>query len=231
MNQPGAMSRVSVSRRRLARRFSWGAALLGLTVTAAGAQVSHDDHRAHAATPSAPADQPVVGSLSIPEVSLLNQEGQEVRFYSDLVKGKVVAINFVFTTCTTICPPMGANFAGLQRLLRNRGGREVHLISVSVDPAVDTPARLKNWASRFGAGPGWTLVTGPKLDVDGLLKALKVFTPDKNDHSPTVLVGDEARGVWTRIWGLARPAEMAKAIERVMDEPSGASGPGKGDRR
>jgi cytochrome oxidase Cu insertion factor (SCO1/SenC/PrrC family) len=172
-----------------------------------------------------------VGSLSIPEVSLLNQEGQDVRFYSDLVKGKVVAINFVFTTCTTICPPMGANFASLQRLLRDRGGREVHLISVSVDPAVDTPARLKNWASRFGAGPGWTLVTGPKPDVDGLLKALKVFTPDKNDHSPTVLVGDEVRGVWTRVWGLARPAEMAKAIERVMNEPSGASGPGKGDRR
>lgn len=231
MNQPGAMSRESVSRRRLARRFAWGIALLVLTATVAAAQASHDDHRAHAASTSVPADQPVVGSLSIPEVSLLDQEGQEVRFYSDLVKGKVVAINFVFTTCTTICPPMGANFASLQRLLRDRGGREVHLISVSVDPAVDTPARLKNWASKFGAEPGWTLVTGPKPDVDGLLKALKVFTPDKNDHSPTVLVGDEARGVWTRVWGLARPAEMAKAIERVMNEPSGASGPGKGDRR
>ena len=239
MNHPGGFSAEGLTARsqdptpggRRIGSFALGIALLALTATAAAAQQNRGEHRNHAASASGPAEQAAVGSLSIPDVVLLNQEGEQVRFYSDLVKDKVVAINFIFTTCTTICPPMGANFASLQRLLRDRGGREVHLISVSVDPAVDTPARLKSWASKFSAGPGWTLVTGPKPDVDGLLKALKVFTPDKNDHSPTVLVGDEARGVWTRVWGLARPPEMARAIERVINEPSGASGREIGDRR
>lgn len=184
-----------------------GVALLVLMATLAAAG---DDPADNGST--APQAMP---SLSIPDVPLLNQDGEQVRFYSDLVKDKVVAINFIFTTCTTICPPMGANFASLQRLLEGRGGNDIHLISVSVDPAVDTPRRLKTWAAKFGAVPGWTLVTGPKRDVDRLLKALRVFTPDKSDHSPTVLVGDEARGEWTRVWGLAPPREMADVIERM----------------
>ena len=141
---------------------------------------------------------------------------QKVRFYSDLVEGKVVAINTIFTTCTTICPPMGATFSKLQRLLGDRLGRDVELISVSVDPAVDTPQRLKAWAEKFHRGPGWTLLTGPKRDVDHLLKALKVFTADKEDHAPIVLVGNSARGEWTRTHALASAGKLAKLIENMM---------------
>jgi protein SCO1/2 len=164
-------------------------------------------------------------------VILLTQDGEKVRFYSDLVKDKVVAMNFIFTTCTTICPPMGANFARLQRLVGDQAGTDVHLISVSVDPAVDTPQRLKVWAEKFGAGPGWTLVTGAKPDVDGLLKSLKVFTPDKTDHSPIVLVGNDARGQWTRVYGLAPPAELAQAIERMAGAPNTEPLNGEGNRQ
>ncbi|HVF45623.1 MAG TPA: SCO family protein, partial [Pyrinomonadaceae bacterium] len=110
--------------------------------------------------------------MNIPDVELLDQDGRKVRFYSDLVKGKVVAINFIFTTCTTICPPLGATFARVQRELGERAGRDVQLISISVDPATDTPERLKAWGQKFKAGGGWTLVTGAKPQVDELLRAL-----------------------------------------------------------
>ncbi|NIT75739.1 MAG: SCO family protein, partial [Thermoplasmata archaeon] len=80
---------------------------------------------------------------------------------------------------------------------------------------------LKAWAEKFGRQPGWTLVTGSKPEVDKLLKALKVFTPDKNDHSPIVLVGDEGRDEWTRAYGLAPPAKLAEAIQAFLDAPQG----------
>jgi protein SCO1 len=178
------------------------------------AQHEHHQHQAAAPQPDKLEAQPVAG-LDIPDVPVMDQDGNAVRFYSDLVKGKVVAVNFVFTTCTTICPPMGANFAKLQKVLGERVGQEVHLISVSVDPATDTPERMKAWGQKFGAGPGWTLVTGDRNEITRLLKALGVYTPDINDHSPLVLVGNDALGQWTRAYGLAAPAKVAELIDGV----------------
>ncbi|HXO21405.1 MAG TPA: SCO family protein [Thermoanaerobaculia bacterium] len=182
------------------------------------AQMEHHHHDmpmpANAAVP-----QPE-GRIAIPDVSVLDQDGRPVRFYSDLVRGQVVAVNFIFTTCTTVCPPMGVNFARLQKLLTARaaaggGAAPARLISVSVDPTTDTPERLKAWAEKFGRGPGWTLVTGPKADVDRLLRTLQAYTPSYNDHSPLILVGNDATGVWQRMNGLAPPAEIARLIDRV----------------
>lgn len=178
------------------------------------AQHEHHQHQAAAPEPEKVLAQPVSG-LDIPDVPVVDQDGNDLRFYSDLVKGKVVAINFVFTTCTTICPPMGANFAKLQKILGERAGQDVHLISVSVDPSTDTPERMKAWGQKFGAGPGWTLVTGDRSEITRLLKALGVYTADINDHSPLVLVGNDAKGEWTRAYGLAAPAKVAELIDGV----------------
>ncbi|HEX8720334.1 MAG TPA: SCO family protein [Pyrinomonadaceae bacterium] len=155
----------------------------------------------------------VSSKMSIPDVELLDQDGRKVRFYTDLVKGRVVAVNFIFTTCTTICPPLGATFARVQKELGERAGREVHLISISVDPATDTPERMKAWGAKFHAGPGWTFVTGPKPQVDEVLRALGAATGSPSDHTPTVLVGNDAAGQWTRAYGLARPAVLVKLID------------------
>jgi protein SCO1/2 len=184
----------------------------GLPLLAQG----HEHHHGQPSAASATASE-AVGAMNIPDTALLDQDGREVHFYTDLVKDRVVAINFIFTTCTTICPPMGANFGKLQKMMGDRAGRDFQMISVSVDPAVDTPPRLKAWAAKFGRRNGWTLVTGSKPEVDKLLKALKVFTPDKNDHSPIVLVGDERRGEWTRAYGLAPAAKLAEAIDRLLE--------------
>jgi protein SCO1/2 len=153
------------------------------------AQEAHHQH-----TQSAKSSEPAAANrLTIPNVLVRDQFGNETRF-PDLLKDKTVAVNFVFTTCTTICPPMGANFAQLRRLLGARAGKDVRLISVSVDPVTDTPQRLKTWSEKFNASEGWTLLTGAKSDVDALLKAFGVFTADKWDHSPTALIGHAGSG-------------------------------------
>lgn len=189
-------------------------ALLVLAPAPGTAQENHEHHHHQAEAAAAP-EKPAVealGHLDIPDVPVIDQDGKAVRFYSDLVKDKVVAVNFVFTTCTTICPPMGANFAKLQKLLGDRSGRDVHLISVSVDPTTDTPERMKAWGEKFGAGPGWTLVTGDRAEITRLLKSLGVYTASIADHSPLVLLGNDARHQWTRAYGLAAPARLAELI-------------------
>jgi protein SCO1 len=162
-----------------------------------------------AALPNA---SPANSSMSIPDVELLDQDGRTVRFYSDLVRGRVVAVNFIFTTCTTVCPPLGATFARVQKELGARAGRDVHLISISVDPMTDTPERLKAWGEKFKAGPGWTFVTGSKPQVDELLRALAASTAKREDHTPTVLVGNDAAGQWTRAYGLTSPSKLVGII-------------------
>jgi cytochrome oxidase Cu insertion factor (SCO1/SenC/PrrC family) len=161
--------------------------------------------------------------MIIPDVVVLDQDGKAVHFYSDLVKGKTVAINFIFTTCTTICPPLAATFARVQREMGDKVGRDVHFISISVDPVTDTPERLKAWGAKFRAGAGWTFVTGDKQEMDKLLNALGASVPRREDHSPTVIVGNDLKGVWTRTYGLAKTAQMVGLIQNVMEGKTGES--------
>ncbi|HJQ30547.1 MAG TPA: SCO family protein [Pyrinomonadaceae bacterium] len=151
--------------------------------------------------------------MTIPDVELLDQNGRRVHFYTDLVKGKVVAVQFIFTTCTTICPPLGATFARVQKELGERAGRDVTLISVSVDPVTDTPERLKAWGEKFHAAEGWTFVTGAKPQVDELLRALGAGVGSPSEHTPEILIGNETAGQWTRAYGLTGPVALVKLIE------------------
>ena len=165
-----------------------------------------------------------IDNLIIPDTSVYDQHGRQLRFYSDLVKGKTVAINFIFTTCTTICPPLTATFRRVQRNLAEREGRGIELISVSVDPVVDIPERLKSWAQKFHAEAGWTFVTGSQAEIDGLLTALGAAVSDKNSHTPMVLIGNDQARFWTRAYGLASPDKLTKII---IDVASGHADEGK----
>ncbi len=153
-------------------------------------------------------------SSQIPDSKVLDQNGKSLNFYSDLIKHKTVAINFIFTTCTTICPPLTATFRRVQQELA-KTGQNVHLISVSVDPSIDTPERLQGFAAKFNAGPGWTFVTGEKAEIDRLLRALGVAIADKNDHTPLVLIGNDLTGFWTRTYGLSSPTSLIKTMTDV----------------
>jgi cytochrome oxidase Cu insertion factor (SCO1/SenC/PrrC family) len=153
--------------------------------------------------------------INIPDVELLDQNGRNIHFYTDVVKGHTVVINFIFTTCTTICPPLGATFARVQKELGDKP--DVRFISISVDPATDTPERLKSWAAKFHGGENWTLVTGDKPKVDELLRALGASSASREDHSPTVLIGNDAHGSWTRTYGLAKTSQIIQLIDNAAN--------------
>ena len=153
--------------------------------------------------------------LIIPNTPLLNQFGDPLNFYTDLIEDHTVAINFIFTTCKTICPPMTANFSQVQSILGDRVGKDIRMISVSVDPTTDRPERLKKFADLFGAEPGWSFLTGEKQRVDNLLTRLGSFSEDKNDHTPIVLIYNDKTSEWTRVYGLADPKIIAGEIRKL----------------
>src|SRR5271165_6159014 len=162
---------------------------------------------------------------NIPDVELADQDGKTVHLYSDLVKGRVAALSFIFTTCTTICPLIGANLGRLQTELGQSLGEDISLISVSVDPATDTPQRMKASGAQFGAKPGWDLLTGDKETVDQLLKTVGLFTPDIQSHSPFLLLVNDRTGDWTRINALETPPLKIAELLRKMVETTGNRSP------
>jgi len=95
-------------------------------------------------------------------------------------------------------------------------GKDVHLISISVDPVTDTPERLKAWGAKFKAGPGWTFVTGEKQEMDKLLNALGAAVSKREDHSPSLIIGNDHKGVWTRTYGLAKTNQIIGVINDVI---------------
>lgn len=155
------------------------------------------------------------GNVNIADVPVLDQEGRPLRFVRDLVRGRVVAINFLFTSCTTICPPLAATFARVQELAREAGVEEWQLISISVDPEVDRPARLKSFMTKFGAQPGWTFVTGSRRDIDQLTGSLGVPPGPKAAHSPLVILGNEPAGVWSRAYGLSPAPKIVRMLQHL----------------
>ena len=163
-------------------------------------------------TPAAtPADQYAFSSSQIPDVRVYDQNGQQLNFYTDLVKGHNVAINFIFTTCTNVCPVLTATFRRVQVELE-KTQPDTKLISVSVDPTIDTPERLRDFAGKFKAGPGWSFITGEKSTIDTLLRQLGAGVGNKNDHTSMILIGNDAADVWTRTYGLSSPTVLIKVI-------------------
>jgi cytochrome oxidase Cu insertion factor (SCO1/SenC/PrrC family) len=155
--------------------------------------------------------------MVIPDVDVLDQDGNQLRFYTDLIKGKTIAINFIFTNCTTICPPLAATFQRVQKQMGDKVGKDIHFISISVDPLTDTPERLKAWGAKFKAGPGWTFVTGNKAEMNKLLSALGSTVSRREDHSPALIVGNDLKDVWTRTYGLAAPTQIVGLILKVIE--------------
>jgi protein SCO1/2 len=157
------------------------------------------------------------------DVVLINQNGEKMRLYSDLLQGKVVIINSFFATCQGSCLPMNRNLEKVQAALGDHLGKEVFIISISVDPSVDSPASLKEYAKKLHAGPGWYFLTGDKPNVDFALNKLGQFVSDKQDHLNIFIIGNERTGLWKKAFGLAQSDELVKVVESVLnDKPAAA---------
>ena len=151
------------------------------------------------------------------DVVLVNQDGEEMRLYSDLLHGKTVVINPFFTSCTGVCPVLTQKVAAIQRRLADRLGKDLQLISISVDPETDTPDKLKAYAERFKARPGWYFVAGKKENVDWALHKLGQYVEDKEAHTNIFIIGNEATGHWRKAFGLSPPEELVQMVEEVLE--------------
>ena len=152
------------------------------------------------------------------DVELINQDGQKMRFYSDVLKNKVVVINTFFTTCTGVCPPINRTLERMQEALGDRLGKDAFLVSMSVDPEIDTPARLKEYSRRFHARPGWIFLTGKKENVDWALYKLGQYVETKDGHTNIIIIGNEPKGLWKKAFGLAKADELIKVVEDVIKD-------------
>ena len=167
-------------------------------------------------------EAPSVARKYFTDVELLNQDGEKVRFYTDVLKGKTVIINAFFTTCTSICPPMNRNMEKIQEAFGDRVGRDVFLVSITVDPAVDTPPRLKSYAQKFHARKGWVFLTGKKENLDWALYKLGQYVETKEDHKTVFIIGNESTGLWKKAFGMARLDELVQVVESVVNDKGGS---------
>ena len=138
------------------------------------------------------------GKDYFPNLPLVTQDGKTVRFYDDLIEGKIVVINFIYTTCPDICPLMTARMARVQDRLGDRVGRDIFIYSISLDPERDTPAALKKYAEAYGAGPGWLFLTGKPDDVALIRYKLGERSRNLSEHQSTIMLGNARSGEWAR---------------------------------
>ena len=160
------------------------------------------------------------GADYFPNVALTTHDGATVRLYDDLLKGKAVAINLIYTSCTDECPLETARLVQVQRLLGDRVGKDIFFYSISIDPKRDTPSVLKAYTEKFGVGPGWLFLTGDEADVK--LVAAKLGLSRRNDaanrdgHRPILMIGNEPTGQWVRSSAVASPKYLATTIGDFM---------------
>jgi protein SCO1 len=149
-----------------------------------------------------------------PNTPVINQRHQALNF-NELIKNKTVAINFIFTTCTSSCPLATAVFKQVQTQL---GAQNIHLISISVDPDADTPEKLSAFAQQFQIESRWDFITGKRADITALLKALEVYSPDKTLHTNRVLIGNDKTHTWTRLYGLPSADDIVNAVKQLSNQ-------------
>ena len=174
--------------------------------------------------PAAPSAAQSAGSSAekyFTDVLLVNQDGEKMRFYTDLLQGKTVIINSFFATCQGSCLPITRNLEKVQEALGDRLGKDARIISISVDPTVDTPAELKAFGKKFHARPGWYFLTGSKENVEFVLKKLGQFVADKQDHYSIIIVGNDRTGLWKKAFGLAKSEALVEVVESVLNDKSG----------
>lgn len=158
--------------------------------------------------------QRTLEKYTVPDVVLVNQDGAKVRFKSYLETGRPVMLDFIYGTCTTICPVLSASFVNLQQKL-GADSRKVRLVSISIDPEHDTPKVMKDYLKQYRAKPGWDFLTGSRADIDRVMHSFSAYIPNKMSHYPLTLIRSPGDGAWIRINGLMSSSELMTEYDKV----------------
>lgn len=174
--------------------------LLALILTACFSSLPAQDH-----------GWPVAAQVSVPDVQVVTQTGERLHFNSELLKGRVAIVTGFFTACTSMCPITQESLAHIAKLLGPRLGKDVIIVSLSVDPENDTAARMKAWGEKFHIGPGWTLASGNKVDMQNLLKSLGLYVDIPQRHQSLLMIGGESSG-WVRVSSWTPAEKLVKLV-------------------
>lgn len=170
---------------------------------------------------SAPAETPSVSFEPIPNARLTDQNGRVVRFYDDVVRDRVVVIQFFFVHCDGICPLSTGKMLAMREALGERVGRDIDFVSITLDPERDTPAVLAEYARNLDAGPGWTFLTGAKADIEALRWRLGAFDldpeidADRTQHAGVLVLGNDAKQRWSMKPATLSTSSLTRAVLRL----------------
>ncbi|HEX9179663.1 MAG TPA: SCO family protein [Burkholderiales bacterium] len=190
--------------------------LLGLLLgpaVAMGAEQAHD-HSHHQQAPAPAGYQRAEEKFKLPQVTLVREDGKRVEFPKDMDDGRPVVLNFIYTTCTAICPMLSQTFAEFQKKLGPEVAK-VRMVSISIDPEQDTPKRLAEYAKRYGAGPQWTHYTGTLEASIKVQKAFRAYYGDKMNHKPAVFMRAAPGKPWVRLDGFTTPDDLVVEYRKL----------------
>lgn len=185
---------------------AWGPAVAGEPMA-----MDHEHHHHDRPTIGATHALRSIGRYQVPDVTLTDAEGRRTPLRSVLADKDPLMLNFIYTSCTSVCPVMSGIFSQVQARL----GKEVHLVSISIDPEYDTPERLKAYARRFSAGPHWKMLTGRLQDSIAVQRAFETYRGDKMDHAPTTFLRAAPDRPWVRLDGIASADELVQEYRQL----------------
>jgi len=194
-----------------------GFSLMVSAGTAAAAQQEHDPHAHHKMMMKQSGYKSSMHSYTIPELILIDMNSNKVSLPEALDNDGPVILNFIFTTCTTICPVLSATFSHVQRELGSEA-KNMRMISITIDPEQDTPERLKEYAGRFKAGADWQFLTGSIDDIITTQKAFDAYRGDKMNHIPLTFIRSTADGPWVRLEGFTSAAEVVAEYRQHLSQ-------------
>lgn len=158
----------------------------------------------------------------LPNLPMITHEGKRVLFYDDLIKDKVVSLNFFFANCDEVCPLVTANLAKVQKLMGDQVGRDIYMYSFTLKPEEDTVDVIRNYRKKFGAGPGWTFLTAKPEDMEKLRVAIGFTYPDPaidkdtTQHIGNVRYGNEPLMYWSACPGMAHARFIVESLEWMI---------------
>lgn len=163
------------------------------------------------------------------DIVLTDQNGNRVRLYEDVIKDRTIVMNSFFATCKGACPIMTATYTALQNRFAEHLGKDLMFVSITVDPANDTPPKLAEYARKAKAKPGWLLLTGSKDEVTRALKKIGQYSDTPEAHMNIMIVGNDRTGLWKKAFALAKQDDIAGIINSVLNDPGdpAAAAPGQ----
>lgn len=196
-------------------------AVLGLILFVSSTSMAADDPHAHHRNQMS--DKPVqagMAKVTLADIPLLNQHGQKVSIKDDVIGERIAIVSFAYTTCTTVCPVVSAIFSQVYNRLDGLMGKDVELVTITVDPNRDTPARLLAYSKKYEAGAGWSWLTGEKDNVTRTLALFGAYTVNFEDHPAMILVGDAKQNRWYRYYGFTSPDEIEGKVKELLRQRS-----------